>query len=132
MSIIGNGVQMKGKALIIERYGEEMWEYEEMIYDSFVSKATRPLQYVFGDHHRLKVFVVDEETRSELSRLWLTVLIDAYSRSILGISLLYEDPCIESIQQALQNAIWPKSGLRELGIDGEWALLRNSTPVIVR
>ena len=110
----------EGKALIIERYGEEMWEYEEMIYDSFVSKATRPLQYVFGDHHRLKVFVVDEETRSELSRLWLTVLIDAYSRSILGIALLYEDPCIESIQQALQHAIWPKSGLRELGIEGEW------------
>jgi transposase InsO family protein len=110
----------EGKALIIERYGEEMWEHEQKIFDTFVSLATRPLQYVFGDHHRLKVFVVDEETRSELSRLWLTVLIDAYSRSILGIALLYEDPCIESIQQALQNAIWPKSGLRELGIDGEW------------
>ena len=48
------------------------------------------------------------------------VLIDAYSRSVLGFALLYEDPCIESIQQALQHAIWPKSGLRELGIEGEW------------
>jgi len=110
----------EGRALIIERYGEEMWEHEQKIFDTFVSMATRPLQYVFGDHHRLKVFVVDEETRSELSRLWLTVLIDAYSRSVLGFALLYEDPCIESIQQALQHAIWPKRGLRELGIEGEW------------
>ena len=110
----------EGRDLIIKRYGEEMWEHEHKIFDTFVSVATRPLQYVFGDHHRLKLFVVDEETRSELSRLWLTVLIDAYSRSVLGFALLYEDPCIESIQQALQHAIWPKSGLRELGIEGEW------------
>jgi transposase InsO family protein len=110
----------EGKALVVERYGEEMWEYEQMIFDTFVSMATRPLQYVFADHHRLKVFVVDEETRSEPRRLWVTVLIDAYSRSVLGFVLLYEDPCIESIQQALQNAIFPKSGLKELGIEGEW------------
>ncbi len=112
----------EGKALVIERYGEEMWEYEQMIFDTFVSMATRPLQYVFADHHRLKVFVVDEETRSEPRRLWLTVLIDAYSRSVLGFALLYEDPCIESIQQALQNAIWPKSKSEreDLGIEGEW------------
>ena len=99
-----------------------MWEYEEMIFDTFVSMATKPLQYVFADHHSLKVFVVDEETRSEPRRLWITVLIDAYSRSVLGFVLLYEDPCIESIQQALQNAIWPKSESerKKLGIEGEW------------
>jgi transposase InsO family protein len=110
----------EGKDLIIKRYGEEMWEREHKIFDTFVSLATRPLQYVFADHHHLKVFVVDEETRSEPRRLWLTVLIDAYSRSVLGFVLLYEDPCIESIQQALQHAIWPKSGLKEFGIEGEW------------
>lgn len=110
----------EGKALVVERYGEEMWEFEQMIFDTFVSQATSPLQYVFADHHRLKVFVVDEETRSDPKRLWLTLLIDAYSRSVLGFVLLYEDPCIESIQQALQHAIWPKSGFKELGIEGEW------------
>ncbi len=112
----------EGKALIVERYGEDAWEHEQMIFDTFVSMATRPLQFVFADHHRLKVFVVDEETRSEPRRLWLTVLIDAYSRSILGFALLYEDPCIESIQQALQNAIWQKSKAEreKLNIEGEW------------
>jgi transposase InsO family protein len=112
----------EGKALIVERYGEDAWEHEQMIFDTFVSMATRPLQFVFADHYRLKVFVVDEETRSEPRRLWLTVLIDAYSRSVLGFALLYEDPCIESIQQALQNAIWPKpeEEREKLGIEGEW------------
>ena len=110
----------EGKDLIIKRYGEEMWEHEHKIFDTFVSLAARPLQYVFADHHHLKVFVVDEETRSEPRRLWLTVLIDAFSRSVLGFVLLYEDPRIESIQQALQHAIWPKSGLKGFGIEGEW------------
>src|SRR5258708_7371827 len=78
------------------------------------------LQYGFGDYCLLKVFIVDEATRSEPSRLWLTLLIDAYSRSVLGITLTYEGPCIDSIQDALLNAIWPKTWPTELGIEGEW------------
>jgi hypothetical protein len=66
------------------------------------------------------VFSVDEATRSRLDRLWLTLLIDAYSRAILGMALLYEAPCIESIQGALRHAIWPKTSHRDLGIPGEW------------
>ena len=80
-----------------------------------------PLQYVFADHYLLDVFIVDEATRSKISRLWLTVLIDAYSRCILGMALLEENPCIESIQSALLHAIWPKSSHTNLGIKGEWA-----------
>jgi hypothetical protein len=110
----------EGKSLIIARYGEEMWEYEQMIFDHFAHIATRPLQYVFADYCLLKVFIVDEATRSEPSRLWLTLLIDAYSRSVLGITLTYEGPCIDSIQDALLNAIWPKTWPTELGIEGEW------------
>ncbi len=53
--------------------------------------------------------------------MWLTLLIDAYSRSILGMALLYEDPCIESIQQALKHAIWEKTSHKALGESQEWA-----------
>jgi transposase InsO family protein len=81
-----------------------------------VRRATLPLQYVFSDHCLLKVFTVDEATRSRLDRLWLTLLIDAYSRAILGMALLCEAPCIESIQGALRHAIWPKTSHRDLGI----------------
>ncbi len=110
----------EGKALIIARYGEEMWEYEQKIFDHFAHIATRPLQYVFADYCLLKVFIVDEATRSEPSRLWLTLLIDAYSRSVLGLALTYEGPCIDSIQDALLNTIQPKTWLTKLGIEGEW------------
>jgi transposase InsO family protein len=110
----------KGKALITARYGEETWEQSSLLFDQFVHTAARPLQCVFADHCRLKVFVVDEETRSEVRRLWLTLLIDAYSRSVVGFALLYEYPCIDSIQLALLNTIWPKTVHKELGIEREW------------
>ncbi len=110
----------EGKAVIIARYGEEMWEYEQMIFDHFAHIATRPLQYVFADYCLLKVFIVDEATRSEPSRLWLTLLIDAYSRSVLGLVLTYEGPCIDTIQDALLNTLQPKTWIAKLGIEGEW------------
>src|SRR6266487_1517346 len=111
----------EGKDIIVARYGEEMWEYEQMIFDHFAHIATRPLQYVFADYCLLKVFIVDHETRSELDRLWLTLLIDAYSRSVVGWTLTYEQPSIDAIQDALLNTITPKdSELTKLGIEGEW------------
>jgi putative transposase len=76
---------------------------------------------VFADHWLLDAWIVDEATRQKPSRLWLTLLIDAYSRSILGMALLYEDPCIESIQQALKHAIWEKTSHLDLGLEQEWA-----------
>jgi hypothetical protein len=71
---------------------------------------------VFADHCLLDVFVVDEASRRRVNRLWLTVLIDAYSRGIVGMALLYEAPCIESIQSALLHGIWPKRSQRRYGI----------------
>lgn len=110
-----------GKALMNSRYGDGTWEQLYMIFDTFAHLASFPLQYVFADHYLLDVFTVDEATRSRIDRLWVTMLIDAYSRSILGMALLYEEPCIDSIQSALLHAIWPKSSHKALGIDGEWA-----------
>jgi len=111
----------QGQHLITERLGKGMWEQFHLVFDTFVRRAQFPLQYVFADHWLLDAFIVDEETRSKPSRLWLTLLIDAYSRSTVGMALLYEDPCIESIQQALKHAIWEKSSHTTLGIEQEWA-----------
>jgi len=97
-----------------------MWEQFHLVFDTFVHHAQFPLQYVFADHWLLDAWIVDEATRQKPSRLWLTLLIDAYSRSILGMALLYEDPCIESIQQALKHAIWEKRSHLELGLEQEW------------
>src|SRR5690606_35895932 len=83
--------------------------------------ATLPLQYVFADHYLLDVLHVDDEFREAIGRLWLTVLIDAYSRAILGLFLAYEEPNITSIQGALRHAIWPKTDLGKVGVDLPWA-----------
>ena len=101
----------QGERLITSRLGSGIWEQFHLVFDTFVHRAQFPLQYVFADHWLIDAWIVDEETRSQPSRLWLTLLIDAYSRSILGMALLYEDPCIESIQQALKHAIWEKTSL---------------------
>jgi len=111
----------QGRKVMNDRYGKGTWESIYMVFDSFAHRATFPLQYVFADHYLLDVFIVDEATRSIISRLWLTVFIDAYSRCILGMALLEEDPCIESIQSALLHAIWHKSSHIDQGIEGEWA-----------
>lgn len=111
----------EGAKVYIARHGQADWEANFLLFDTFAQTATLPLQYVFADHYRLDVLHVDDEYREVLSRLWLTLLIDTYSRAALGLFLAYEDPTIESIQGALRHAIWPKTGLDEFGIDLPWA-----------
>jgi len=107
--------------VLVARYGREEFERTHMVFDTFVHRAQLPLQYVFADHYLLKVFVVDEATRTRLDRLWLTVLFDAYTRCVIGWALLYESPGIMSIQSALQNGLWPSEDLEPLGITGLWS-----------
>ena len=109
-----------GAEIQITRHGAADWEQSTNVFDHFAATATLPLQYVFADHYKLDVLHVDDDMREELGRLWLTVLIDAFSRAILGIYLGYESPSIESIQGALRHAIWPKSDLAQWGIDQVW------------
>lgn len=111
----------QGKALITGRLGKDMWDQYYLVFDTFVKRAQLPLQYVFADHWLVDTWIVDEATRSHPSRLWLTLLVDAYSRAIVGMALLSEDPCIESIQTALCHAIWPKTSHTLCGVTGEWS-----------
>ena len=109
-----------GEEVYKTRHGEAAWEANFRLFDQFAATATLPLQYVFADHYQLDVLHVDDEYRELLSRLWLTVLIDAYSRAVLGLYLSYEAPRTESIQGVLRQAIWPKTGLDQLGIHQAW------------
>ncbi len=109
-----------GAQVYITRHGQADWDANFLFFDRFVQAATLPLQYVCADHYRLDVLHVDDDYRELLPRLWLTVLIDAYSRALLGFFLAYEPPCIESIQGALRHAIWPKTNLADCGVDEPW------------
>jgi hypothetical protein len=121
-----------GRAVIDGRYGHGTWDETFMVFDTFVHHAGMPLQYVFADHWLLDVFTVDEATRQQRERLWLTLLLDAYSRSVLGFVVLAEPPSIWSIQSALAHAIWTKPDVstypwpcfgipQQLFLDNAWA-----------
>jgi transposase InsO family protein len=109
------GLPNEGKDLLDSRYGEGTWEKQMKVFDTFLHIATHPLQYVFADHYLLKAFIVDDETRSKPIRLWLTVLIDVFTRCILGFTLREDSPSIESIQDPLRISIYPKDFIEQYG-----------------
>ena len=80
-----------------------------------------PLQRAEMDHTRLDVMLVDEETGAPLGRPWLTILIDDFTRCILGYALTFEPPSRASITKCLRHAFLPKA-IRNVfpSITNEW------------
>ena len=82
--------------------------------------ATRPLQDVQADHSPLDLIVVDSEG-TVIGRPTLTVILDVYTRMILGIYIGWEHPSFDNFSWALEEAIFPKDHIIEkYQIDGEW------------
>ena len=69
--------------------------------------ATRILQRVEMDHSPLKVVVGTEA--GPIGQPWLTLLIDYYSRMVVGFCLGFEPPSYAVIMEALRHAILPKT-----------------------
>lgn len=76
--------------------------------------ASRPLQIVQADHTPIDLALVSEELGLPCSRAWLTVLIDVYTRCIIGFHISFDPPSFVSIARALENAILPKDKLLAL------------------
>lgn len=71
--------------------------------------ALKPLARVAMDHCRMNLFVVDEKTGLPLGRPWLTLLLDEYSRYVVGYYLGFEEPSNVSAARAIRQAIRPKT-----------------------
>lgn len=85
--------------------------------------ASRPLEFVQIDHTQLNVVCVDPCDRSRvLGRPNLTVLVDVFSRVILGFTVSWLYPSSLLTAQAIARATNPKGRwLRTLGIEHlEW------------
>ena len=82
--------------------------------------ATRILERVEIDHTPLKIVVGTEA--GPLGQPWLTVLVDYYSRMIVGFCIGFEPPSYAVIMDALRHAILPKSYVRERypSITNDW------------
>lgn len=85
------------------------------------SLAKRILERVEIDHSPLKIVVGTEA--GPLGQPWLTVLVDYYSRMIVGFCIGFEPPSYGVIMEALRQAILPKAYVRE-----RYTQLRNDWP----
>jgi putative transposase len=77
-------------------------------------RPSRPLERVECDHTKVDMMVIDEKTRLPLGRPWLTVIIDVYTKMILGIYLSFHRPGSLSATQCLLHAIRPKAYVKTL------------------
>lgn len=71
-------------------------------------RPTRPLERVEIDHTKLDLFIIDAETRLPVGRPTITVVIDKYSRMILGFHVGFDPPGYLSVMLCLLHAITPK------------------------
>lgn len=95
--------------------------------DAFRSKAGHlpcndyPLAIVQVDHTPIQICLVDEVDRKPIGDAWLTLVIDTYSRMVLGFYLTFDPPSTLSTGLALAHAFLPKEEyLRTQGVSGEW------------
>jgi putative transposase len=69
----------------------------------------------------MDVIVVDEEHRQPIQRPSLTVVIDVYSRMVLGFAIYLEKPSAFTAGLAIVHAVLPKEDwLAGVGVQAEW------------
>jgi len=85
-------------------------------------KVSRPLERVEIDHTVLDLFIVDGETKRVYGRPTFTVMLDCYSRMVVGYYVGFEPPSVESVMHCLKQAIMPKDQLtkRYDSVQGDW------------
>ncbi len=82
----------------------------------------RPLQMALIDATQLDLLIIDPFDGRPI-RPWLTLVIDAYSRCVLGFCLSFAPPSRETTNQALRHAFGFKSYLKE-----KYPAVRSSYP----
>lgn len=75
------------------------------------AKSKQILERVEIDHTPLDLFLVDEKSHLPLGRPTLTVVIDHYSRMLLGFHLSFGTPSTAAVMGALRHAILPKQAM---------------------
>jgi len=82
-----------------------------------------PLAQVQMDHTVVDVIVVDEQHRLPIGRPYVTVAIDVYSRSIVGMVLTLEAPSATSVGLCLAHMVTDKRPwLERVGLAVSWPM----------
>lgn len=83
--------------------------------------ADFPWAVVQIDHTPMDVIVVDEHFRLPIDRPYLTIVIDVFSRMVVGFAIYLEKPSAFTTGLAISHAVLPKEDwLEEVGVKGEW------------
>jgi putative transposase len=107
----------KDKARYGKLYAEHMHEQRKQ-----GPRPTRPLERVEIDHTKLDLFIIDAETRLPVGRPTVTVIIDKYSRMIVGMHVGFDPPGYLSVMLCLLHAITPKRYVETdfPSVDNKW------------
>lgn len=83
--------------------------------------ADFPLSVVQVDHTPVDIILVDDTHRQPIGRPWLTLLIDVFSRMVLGFYISFDPPGNLSLGLCLTQAFLPKEKwLAKFGIETAW------------
>lgn len=84
-------------------------------------RPSAPLEIVQIDHTKVDVQLVDDLSRAPLGRPWLTLLLDVYSRCVLGFTVSFDPPSTAGVALALTQGVLPKERwLNERGLEVKW------------
>lgn len=103
------------------REGRKQAEAETFMIKRHFDDAIVPLQIVEVDHTPVDISLVDDIHRLPIGRPWLTLLIDVFSRMVLGFYISFDPPGNLSLGLCLCHAFLPKEKwLRKHGVEAEW------------
>jgi putative transposase len=93
--------------------------YQELYDLLFLQEVKRPNERWQADHCLLNIWLLDEQGKAR--RAWLTIILDDFSRAIMGYRLSFDAPSAYQTGLTLRQAIlgkqderWPMWGLPEI------------------
>ncbi len=98
--------------VMVARYGKQ---YADRNFNEVGTHVpvTRVLERVEIDHTPLDLILLDDELLIPLGRPYLTALIDAYSKCIVGFNIGYREPSYDAVRKALLNSMLGKGWIKE-------------------
>ena len=86
-------------------------------------RPSHPLAIVQIDHTKVDIQLVDDLARAVVGRPWLTLVLDVFSRSVLGFYLSFDAPSAAGVALAVGQAVLAKpEWLGERGLDLAWPM----------
>lgn len=90
--------------------GGKRMAYQEDRFVQFLKRTepihgVRPWQYVHIDHTELQILLRIPDSKDSIGRAWLSLAVDAESRSVLGFFLSFEAPSYRSCMMVLRDIV---------------------------